>query len=585
MAYKITLINNSDKKKSEICIEKGENLKDVLINKGILDFPCGGKGTCGKCKVKIAEKVEYKEQELKLLSKEEIDDNIHLACNINIKEDLTLYLDAKKGFSILTSTNITDININTGMEFISLKEVMNSKGNSTLSNMDILEKFLLEKGKKINKSNVNILRDLHLINDKSEEDLNLLVNNGEAIRIVRGIGKSYGVAVDIGTTTVVMYLYDLINGEYIDSFSSINPQRRFGHDVISRINYADTKEKLKELKSAIIGQLFDMINNLAKKHNIEIENINHMVVAANTTMNHILIGCDVKNFGKVPFTPGFLDILTVDGKELDFSNLDYLIVTVINNISSFVGGDLVSGIVDTNLDILDKYNLLIDIGTNGEMILGNKESISCCATAAGPAFEAANISCGVGSVEGAICKVYKSDGILKYKTIGDKEPIGICGTGLIDLIAYLIHEEIIDEVGYLEEDFVICKDKTGQDISITPKDIREVQLAKAAIRAGIDCLIENEGLSIDDLDKIFVAGGFGNYLNIDSAIKIGLIPNSKDKLAYVGNTSGSGACKVLLDNKLLKRAYRIRDNAKYIELSSSKSFMDKYVNSMYFEEI
>ena len=583
MRFKINIINNNYEE-IMLSIEEGENLKKLLINTGIVDFPCGGKGTCGKCKVKIKENIEYGKQELQLLSDFEIENNIHLACKVVVDRDLTILTNEATSFTILDKTNINNVELNTGIEFIDISSLKEIKGNSITSNVDIVGEYLLSVKKENTKLPLNIIKKINCINSETSNELSLVTINNEVLNLLSGEQKSYGVAVDIGTTTLVMYLFDLINGKKIDSISNINPQRRFGYDVISRINYSDSEDRLEELRVVIIDEIGKMLNNLFKNHNLKKAWLNHVVFAGNTTMSHLLVGADVKNFGRVPFTPQFLDMLSLSSKDLGLESNYNAKVTILNNISSFVGGDLVAGIIDTDLDILSSYNLLIDIGTNGEMILGSKDKIFCCATAAGPAFEAANISCGVGSIDGAICKVYKENGEVKIDTIGNKAPVGICGTGLIDLVAYMLDEEIIDEVGYLEEDFVICKDANGKEITITPKDIREVQLAKAAIRAGIECLMEEVNIKIDNINSIFVAGGFGNYLNMDSAIKIGLIPSCKEKLISMGNSAGSGACKILLNNKLLERAKKIKRISTYIELSSNKNFMDMYIENMYFEE-
>lgn len=578
MKYTIKLINEQEKQIVNLEYDNELNLKDILLNEGIIDFPCGGKGTCGKCKVKIKEDLNYTTQELKLLNKEEIDNNIHLACNLNCKSDLTVYIKEGSKFSALSTINIKDINKNSAIGIIDITDIKKYLGSSTEDYLTILRKYLNNNNIEVNNINkINIIRKLKIIKEEHNKKLKLVTFNKEAINIINEGDKVSGIAVDIGTTTIVVYLYDLLSGEIIDSLSSINHQRIFGYDIISRINYANNQSSLDKLQKSIISDLEIMIESLLNKHNLNPDNLIQGMIAGNTVMGHLLIGADVENFGKAPFTPMFLDDITFTAKEIGFKSLNFTIFTLVNNISSFVGGDLVAGIIDTELDDSDKYKLLIDIGTNGEIVIGNRQNIYCCATAAGPAFEGANISCGVGSVEGAICKIYKEGDTFRYDTIGDKKSIGICGTGLIDLVAYLLNEGIIDESGYLEYDFII-----DEDIVITPKDIREVQLAKAAIAAGIECLMEEIGIDVNDIDYFYIAGGFGNFLNIDSATRIGLLPNVKSKLRTVGNSAGSGASKMLLDKQLLHKCNELKKKFNYVELSSSKKFMDSYIENICF---
>ena len=269
---------------------------------------------------------------------------------------------------------------------------------------------------------------------------------------------------------------------------------------------------------------------------------------------------------KAPFTPKSLF-----GKWYD--NIYYT-----RCISSYVGADITTAIIASGM-MRDKVSFLVDVGTNGEMVINNNGKILCCSTAAGPAFEGANISSGMLSVSGAINKVYIEDGEIRYTTIDNEKPVGICGTGLIDAVACMIELGIVDETGHLQDDFEIG----SSGIYITPSDIRQLQLAKSAIRAGIDTLLYKSNISCTELERFYIAGGFGSFINKESAVTIGLIPKEiLDKVEVIGNGAGAGACMLLLNGDLIKETERLANEAETIELSSDDFFMNSYIENMMF---
>lgn len=391
---------------------------------------------------------------------------------------------------------------------------------------------------------------------------------------VRGISDteeniSVGVAVDIGTTTVAAYFYNLDNKELIHIESALNPQAQFGADVITRIDYTmKNSEGTKKMQSLII----DCLKGMFGKY----RNISKCVISGNTTMLHFLVGEETRSLAVAPYVPVFTEARIFDNDELGLG-IDKVIL--LPSISAFVGGDITAGIISTKMHESKKNILFIDMGTNGEMVLNKGGDLIAASTACGPAFEGANIKCGMGGIAGAICKFEEETDGFTYNTLGDEEARGICGSGLIDIIAYLLKKEYIEDNGFMEEDFIIA---TG--VYITPKDVREFQNAKAAIGAGIRTMAKVAGIELEEIEEVRLAGGFGSFIDIENAINATLLPYEfRGKCKSVGNTSGKGACDVLLDEKMLDVCTEVSKKVNYIELAENKYFSDFFVMSMFFE--
>jgi uncharacterized 2Fe-2S/4Fe-4S cluster protein (DUF4445 family) len=385
----------------------------------------------------------------------------------------------------------------------------------------------------------------------------------------------HALAIDIGTTTVVVFLLKLSTGERMDTFSFLNPQAEYGLDVISRINFTIEKSNgLSLLRSLIVNAINAGIDQLSKRNAIHSDSIVKTVVAANTTMLHLLIGEDPRGIAFAPFTPMF-----INEKVMAFNNSELILLP---SISAYVGADITAGIAVTPMTRSEKNALFIDIGTNGEMAIGNRNGYICCSTAAGPAFEGAKIECGMGGIAGAISG-YKNG---KYETIGHLKPVGICGSGLIDIIAWLLEQNIASPEGLLEEPYTIVPtDETahGKAIVITPRDVRETQLAKAAIAAGIRVLIQQAGLTYNDVECVYLAGGFGSYIDVKSAIRIGLLPKElTGKIKAVGNTAGTGAFLAAKNDLFRDEIKQVAEKCRYIELSGLMEFNDAYIDEMIF---
>ena len=415
---------------------------------------------------------------------------------------------------------------------------------------------------------------------------------------IPGGGEGLGFAVDIGTTTVAAFLYDLKSGVRLGAEGGRNAQRSYGADVISRITRASEGD-LPQLRDAIRRQLTAMAEELCAKNGRSVRELKRIRIAGNTVMEHLFDGLDPTNIGVAPFTPESLfgdhrpssDCLP----ELDCAADVYLAPCV----AGYVGGDITAGLVASGADAAEGLWLYVDIGTNGEMGLGNKDGFVCCATAAGPAFEGAEISCGMDGSAGAIDKVTAVDGDIEVHVIGDGKAVGVCGSGLIDAIAALLTVGAITEAGRMLppesapekiRDRVFRREDGSMafllrdGVYISAQDIREVQLAKSAIRAGAETLLQLEGKTAKDITELVIAGGFGSFIDKRSALRIGLLPQvPAEKITNVGNAAGAGAALTLTDaGEAALEAFN--GKCTYLELSSSHEFMENYVDYMAFDD-
>lgn len=593
--------------------EQNTRILDALSEKyrTFIETPCGGKGTCGKCLVKVdgGGITEISEIERKKLSKTELSKGYRLACIAEITDEVTVTLTKAGGMIVILEDSA---------EF---KEHLNP---CIIKKHITLEKPSLED----QRDDLRRLKDAldvpnHTITLKeigklpetlrgNDYSVTGVFNDTRILTVEAGNTEdsNYGVAVDIGTTTVVAYLLDLTSGKKVGVASGLNVQKAYGQDVISRINHTLTDENgLETLHRGIIGQLNELIASLTANHGIEPKSIYSMTIAGNSTMMHLAAGIPPKNIAAAPFIPASLEPMRITAAEMGISIADEGWLYLLPGISAYIGADITAATLASGMARGDSLSLLIDIGTNGEIMLGNKEKLLSCSTAAGPAFEGATIRDGVGGIAGAINTVSLHDSAIDYTTIGGEKPIGICGSGIVDVISNLLYAGIIDETGRMlapdeiEHEIgmglkknitsldgqtaytLVEAEKTGHEdaILLTQKDVREVQNAKASIAAGITTLIKKSGFAVDDIKTVYLAGGFGSYIDHHHAIHLGLIPKElENKIRVIGNAAGSGAIMALLSRDKFRECNTLSERTKYIELSSSPEFMDDYINSMIF---
>lgn len=374
-------------------------------------------------------------------------------------------------------------------------------------------------------------------------------------------------ALDIGTTTLALALVSLDEKKTVKAVTATNPQRAYGADVITRIDYCQ-KNSVKELQSVLVNEINRMITEL----NVGI--VDTMYVSANVTMLHTFFGVDPSSIGVAPYTPAFLESRKESADSIGLRGVKTVIS--LPSVASFIGADIVAGLNLVGLPEDGKYDLLVDLGTNAEVVLFSSKSGVATAAAAGPCFEGANISCGMSATKGAVYSFRLDYGQASYKTIADDKPVGICGTGLIDIIAELLKNEIIDETGYMDDDYEIA-----EGVYLSCGDVRQYQLAKSAVCSAILSLMKTEGVAFDGISHMYISGGFSNKINISNAVNSGLLPRElAGKTVALNNSSLQGTVKyALLQNDL----DRLTKMIKYVDLSSNKYFTDLFVNNMMFE--
>lgn len=538
--------------KQEICVKCGMTVLEALRQCGIAVYsPCGGNGTCGKCRAVIGGAVSALcEKEKAILSEQELSAGVRLSCMCEILGDFSVYLQSSE-------------------------LVIETKSQSHAYS---LSPFLTSK--------------------KTEAGTLFFTREGDLFDVADKKARNLGLAVDIGTTTVAVYLCDMDTGETVGIRAFANPQSTYGADVISRIDKIMKKTcALGEQQTLIIRAINDAAKSICEEKALSLMDIRAAVISGNTVMQHIAAGIDPSSIANAPFIAP-----TLFGDERKATDIGLLenpkaIVYFAPCFASYVGGDIACGMIATRLDRCEETALFVDIGTNGEIGLSTKNGLYFCSAAAGPALEGAHIECGMSGVSGAVSEISVLDGTIDYQTIGDSSPVGICGSGIIDAVAVMLETGLLDETGCIADESddhptFLGEDEEGdpvfqitENVYMTGKDIREVQLAKAAICAGIRTLLEEAGIDTDDVDKVVIAGGFGSHIRKESACRIGLIPPELlKKISFAGNTAGAGAVAILLSNEAKDKADRIREKATYLELSQNAKFMEQYIEEMMFEE-
>ena len=591
-------------------IKKGKSVLDAAYEAGILiDAPCGGRGLCGKCKVRIVDEfLPVSPAEEKLLTPEEIANGIRLACQFIPQNNLVVEL-LEPVLEAIQKTELERLVIKLRGK-CPISKYFLSLPPPSLSDQRSDEERILSALPQASKLTPTVRRELPRILREADFKITAVVLGDEVIAVEKGNTEDeiYGIAIDIGTTTLAGYLVHLPTGRKMASDSRLNPQVAYGADVISRIRYTiDREDGLNEMRNTVIEGVNNLLEDICTYTGVCQDRIYQATIVGNTCMTHFLLGVDARNLAFTPYVPAFTRMVKTRAKTIQLNISPEGWVYVLPNIAGFVGADTVGVILATKLYRRKGNYIAIDIGTNGEMALGTEDGIMVCSTAAGPAFEGAHIRFGMHATKGAINRVYISDDV-KLSTIGGGTPKGICGSGLLDAVAEMYKVGILDYTGRMlsyeeashlppslrerlttidgERCFILVRGRENEinrDIFITQKDVRELQLAKGAIRAGIEILLNKKGLSVDDLDGIFLAGAFGNYIRRESALRIGLLPPLPiDKIYPVGNAAGRGAMMALISPRMLKRAEEIARNCHYIELSALPEFTNYFMDAMYF---
>jgi uncharacterized 2Fe-2S/4Fe-4S cluster protein (DUF4445 family) len=413
--------------------------------------------------------------------------------------------------------------------------------------------------------------------------------------------KHFALAVDIGTTTVWVQLLDLAKGEVVGQAADYNGQMGYGDDVISRIIYSQKKGGLETLQKAVVATLNNIIKGLLKRYKLSVEEISHLTLAGNTTMTHLFYALDPKYIRLAPYTPTACHLPPMRACHLGLELPEHVFIYAVSSVSSYVGGDIVAGVLASGLYKEPKLTLYIDIGTNGEIVIGNREWLACAACSAGPAFEGGGIRFGMRAAQGAVEEV--SINPITYEpmfiTIGMTKPKGICGSGLINLLAALMEAGLVLPNGKFRDDlktprirmgengreYVLAwatETAGGQDLTLSEVDIDNLMRAKGAMFAGYLTLLDSVGLKLQDLEQVILAGAFGNFINIENAIAIGLMPDlPRDRFQFVGNGSLTGATLLAFSKELLEEERRVAEMMTNFELSETPGFMEQYIAALF----
>ena len=608
----------------EVRCEGGADVLSVLHDAGVgINSACGGEGTCGGCQV------EVREADFEVDARAEVNGKKgrFLACQLTVEGDLTVYVPPESRVTrqqiLLDSSEKQDDDLLT-QHRPSLQEVEKSplvkservqleppSLQDNTSDTDRLRRHLKQLGRDgkvvFSHSSLSELADVLRDNDW-HVDVNLTEMDGfsEITRVSPPTDAAdYGLAVDVGTTTVAAQLVDLDAGDPVLSMGAYNQQGRFGDDVISRINYASSHDEgIDQLQEALICTVNELTDKMSSEVGIVPEDIQMMVCAGNTTMIHTLCGIDPNNIRRDPYIPTFSAPPALSAEQLGLNVHPAARVFAFPAVGSFVGGDVVSGVLASGLHKSAEMTLYIDIGTNGELVVGNQDLLMACSASAGPAFEGGGITWGMRAMDGAIqeVKIDPDTLVVRCQTINNLAPVGICGTGLIDLLATMQKSGIINRSGKFNEDLehprlrdseeglefvLVWAEHAGvdDDIVITSGDIKNLMRSKAAIYAGVQMLLKNLSMEPSFIQRVLIAGGFGNFLDLEAAIHIGMFPDiPRDRFKFIGNGALIGASQAVISADALRQGEELASGMTYLELSSKEQageFMDEFVAAQF----
>ena len=608
----------------EIACNPGDNLLELARRANVaIDAPCSGNGSCGKCRVKLVEG-EVETISSRHITQEEFDAGWRLSCNCKVIGDCTVFvpdiasayqsrmktadLSSPEEVAIFKQAQeaITASGISMENRFVALQLTMDAPSEAdTMPDIERLERAILES---VDAQRVKVPYTVmtKLASTLRENDFRICVK-GELTDGVftcmeicpYGDTQLVGCAIDIGTTTVSMVLVDLGSGEILAKGSSGNGQIRYGADVINRIIESSRPGGKKKLQDAIVKETLNpIIANLCKSANINARSILRLTIGANTTMNHLLVGVDADPVRMDPYIPSFFGWADLTAGDLKLPANPLAPVVIAPNIGSYVGGDITAGTLATMMWDSDEMTLFIDLGTNGEIVFGNRDFLMSCACSAGPAFEGGDISCGMRATDGAIEAVTIDKETMEptLTIVGEngQRAVGICGSGIIDIISELFRCGIINARGlFAREGSRVARDEhgmgryilataqeseTGREVSINEVDIDNFIRAKGAIYSGIDTLLQSVDMTVDCIEKVLVAGGIGSGINMKNAINIGMLPDVElEKYHYIGNSSLTGAYAMVISDEATDKCHEVGANMTYLELSTYPGYMDSFV--------
>lgn len=615
----------------QVVAQEGDNLLDLAKQADVqITSSCGGNGVCGKCKVIIREGDVHTEQ-TSFIDQMERDQGYVLACLTLVQSDLEV--------EVPPESRLEDEQILMGAEEVvieklereeaemlsSVKEIaqvpffispfptLTTKLHLSLppptleDNVDDLERFLREIRRVcqipiMQTGLVNVKHFGGFLRKSNWDVTALLGKRGRTTEIILlepgdTSGRNYGIAVDVGTTTIVVHLVNLATRKTVGTTATSNSQSSFGVDVISRIIYASKGNGLEVLHKTVVDDINRLIVSLTRRSQVDLNDVTSVMCAGNATMTHLLLGVDPTYIRREPYVPtaNFFPVIRAAEAGIRINRRGLL--SCMPSVSSYVGGDITAGALACGISESEDICLFMDIGTNGEMVLGNNEWLVCCSCSCGPAFEGGGVKSGMRAARGAIQRITIDDSYdVRFSTIGNDRPRGICGSGLIDALGEMLRASVIDKAGKIQADLNTPRLKEGDeglefilawreetagehgDITISQADIDNLMRSKAAVYAAAGVLMEKMGMTWDDIKNMYVAGAFGNYLNIEKSILIGLLPDLPlTKFRFIGNSSIAGAKLAILSSAALAKAEDIANKMTYIELSADNTFFEQFV--------
>ena len=608
-------------------VEDGENLLRAALEAGVhINASCGGEGVCGKCKI-LVESGDLDSLRGGLVSDMEWTLGYRQACQSQISTDVVvrippeslldrhtlvrrragiglrpspldlaalraqgLYNPAfQKKFVKLPPANLAD-------NICDLTRLENGLGRQYGLDNLAHDFFMLRKlARVMRQENFEVTATLDFAQRLSRKPRVVNLEPGDTTR------EHFALAVDIGTTTVWVQLLDLAQGEIIGHAADYNAQLSYGDDVITRILYSQKEQGLQKLQKSAAATINQVMHRLLKRHKLSVDEISHITVAGNTTMTHLFYGIDPKYIRLAPYTPAVCHLPPVRAPDLGLEVPEHVFIYSVSSVSSYVGGDIVAGVLGSGIYKEPKLTLYIDIGTNGEIVIGNQQWLACAACSAGPAFEGGGIRHGMRATSGAIedASINPDTYEPMIITIDMVKPKGICGSGLINILAALMEADLISPNGKFRDDLATPRirmgdsgreyvlamapdTQTGQDIALSEADIDNLMRAKGAMFAGYLTLLENVGLRLQDIEQVILAGAFGNFINIDNAILIGLLPDlPREQFQFVGNGSLMGATLLAFSRELLEEERRVADMMTNFELSETPGYMNQYIAALF----
>jgi uncharacterized 2Fe-2S/4Fe-4S cluster protein (DUF4445 family) len=585
-------------------VRVGDNLFQCLTAlEHSVPTECGGQGICGKCRVQVLKgETEITDVERSWLTPDELEQGMRLACRQTVRGDMWVALpegvEVDHSAKLRGFEDLTDFPADTGIEK-RLVALPARPGEGVRSWAGLLP------GEPA--SGPSVLRALARATATGARELTAVTRDGSVVALEEGDTRGIGavLAVDIGTTTIAAYLVDPGGAGVVATAACANSQRRWGSDVLSRIALAaEDEDHLTQMQRSVRDDINQLILEVTKLAGVPRERIYRVTLVGNATMEHLFLGVDPRSLGMAPYSPVTSSLAEFPPSAVRLALPDSARAAFAPGVSGYVGADSVAGMLAADMDVRPELTLLIDVGTNGETMLGSSAGILCGSNAAGPAFEGARIGQGMRASKGAIERVSIDDDV-RLGVIGNVPPRGICGSGLIDAVAAMLNAGVLEPTGRIADpgecpaplrdrvlpgesgnSFVLATSDqamAGHPVMLTQKDIREVQLAAGAIAAGRKSLCHSRGVHESDLERVMIAGAFGSYIDPGAAIRIGLLPNVPlERVHSVGNAAGYGACMMALSREAEERAARLAESAEYVEFGSDPRFQDLFVECMEF---